>query len=522
MQVAPINYISRQTEIKPGMRTVLVDWLFEVSYCLKFPASYIHRAVKYLDILIEYQNIPICDFQMYGCAALSLVDLYCSSLPQDPRQWVDVSSYSFTGPAFFSAQMTILKYLKYNILQFTFYDDILARTRHLPLQQKEQIEFVSNFALHNYALCIENQIELVDSIIAFVIPQPKMTIRLQPFLKDIFRDQTIIQSIFKENETLLEALKQIHLSTQTWHAIIVSVNPQTFKSMDIDEIDFEIKSNLGSGAYGVVKKCILSPASKTKFKKPEFAFKHFKLESYVLDQSTLREIAALNVLKHENIIECYGIFEIKSEIYAALELGVALPGYPTNEKNKMSLIKNIIDGIQFMHNRGFVHRDIKPQNIIVVNNVAKIVDFGFTTHNSVFTERQDTLYEIVTLWYRAPELILGEVAKSCSLDIWALGCVIIEILFGRPLFTSNTEIGQLFAIFMFLGTPNNQIWDGVENYTNWSASFPKWNNENKLVKELKSLTILSEKQINAILRMFVYDPRKRINIDDVAAAWSIC
>ena len=104
--------------------------------------------------------------------------------------------------------------------------------------------------------------------------------------------------------------------------------------------------------------------------------------------------------------------------------------------------------------------------------MVKIADFGlarqYNMNNKEYSE------EVVTLWYRAPELLLGERKYSTPIDIWSIGCIFAEIVSRKPLFKGDTEIKQLYHIFSILGTPDDSIWSGVSKLKNYQMSFPKF------------------------------------------------
>lgn len=90
-------------------------------------------------------------------------------------------------------------------------------------------------------------------------------------------------------------------------------------------------------------------------------------------------------------------------------------------------------------------------------------------------------FQVVTLWYRAPEVLLGAQRYSCPVDIWSVGCIFAEIASKKPLFHGDSEIDQLFRIFRILTTPSNQTWPGVEQLPDFKRHFPVWK-ENMLAK----------------------------------------
>ena len=121
-----------------------------------------------------------------------------------------------------------------------------------------------------------------------------------------------------------------------------------------------------------------------------------------------------------------------------------------DEKVERSLVQSylhqILEGIVFCHKRRVVHRDLKPQNLLIDSQGRiKIADFGlgraFAIPVRVYT------HEVVTLWYRAPEVLLGTAKYSCPLDIWSIACIFAEMVTKQPLFHGDSETDQLFKIF---------------------------------------------------------------------------
>merc|ERR1712042_358761 len=128
----------------------------------------------------------------------------------------------------------------------------------------------------------------------------------------------------------------------------------------------------------------------------------------------------------------------------------------------MSYLKQLLEGIAYCHKHRVLHRDLKPQNLLIDQHGAiKLADFGlaraFGVPVRVYT------HEVVTLWYRAPEVLLGAARYSTPVDLWSIGTIFAELATKKPLFHGDSEIDQLFRIFRTLGTPNNDVWPDVES-----------------------------------------------------------
>ena len=203
-----------------------------------------------------------------------------------------------------------------------------------------------------------------------------------------------------------------------------------------------------------------------------------------------REICALKSLKHPNIVTLLeDPFILDDKIHLICECMDAdlrtyirriMPDSMSSGFLKGGLL-DLLHAVSHLHHLGWIHRDLKPQNILVdlQNRCLKVADFGLSRMHHQF-RRQPLTQEVVTLWYRAPELMLGGPYDK-SIDIWSVGCVFGEMATGQPLFCGDSEIGQLFKIFQKVGTPSNDTWPGVESLPGFSLRFPQW--KGKLVCE---------------------------------------
>ena len=121
-------------------------------------------------------------------------------------------------------------------------------------------------------------------------------------------------------------------------------------------------------------------------------------------------------------------------------------------------------------------------------------------------------HEVVTLWYRAPEVLLGQKKYSTPLDIWSIACIFAEMATKKPLFPGDCEIDQLYKIFQLLGTPNDEIWPSVSELPEYRPSFPKW--KAKSVEEaltVEGVVTLDREGIDLLKRLLIYNPSGRIS-----------
>lgn len=117
-------------------------------------------------------------------------------------------------------------------------------------------------------------------------------------------------------------------------------------------------------------------------------------------------------------------------------------------------------------------------------------------------------HDVVTLWYRAPEILLGSLEYSTPIDIWAIGCIFVELITKRPLFEGDSDIDQLCRIFKILGTPNDEVWPGVSSLKGYKSTFPNWTSVP--IQNAINNPNLDPLAIDLLNRMLRYDPNHRI------------
>jgi cyclin-dependent kinase len=134
----------------------------------------------------------------------------------------------------------------------------------------------------------------------------------------------------------------------------------------------------------------------------------------------------------------------------------------------------------------------------------KIADLGlaraFTLPMKKYT------HEILTLWYRAPEVLLGATHYSTAVDMWSVGCIFAELVTNQAIFQGDSELQQLLHIFKLFGTPNEEMWPGVSTLKNWHE-YPQW----KPSTLSSAVPNLDEAGVDLLSKMLQYEPAKRIS-----------
>jgi len=282
---------------------------------------------------------------------------------------------------------------------------------------------------------------------------------------------------------------------------------------------YDKMKTIGEGTYGVVYR-----ARDTRTQEM-VALKRIYLDEADdgISATTIREIALLKMMSHPNIVTMRDMFFHRSAIYLVFDLCKGdlkqyLNKFVKRTPLKMAKIKKlsfqIISGIAYCHSIGILHRDIKPQNILInyKTEEIRITDFGLS-RTFVLPMRTWT-HEVVTLWYRPPEVLMGARSYSIGVDIWSIGCVIAEMMNNnRALFAGQSEISQLLTMFKVVGSPNEANWPGVsKECKDWHALYPKWTP--KKIQTVIPRPDLDESGQDLIGKMLVLRPNSRITAKD--------
>eukprot|EP01137_Pigoraptor_chileana_P019659 Opistho-2@80972 len=269
---------------------------------------------------------------------------------------------------------------------------------------------------------------------------------------------------------------------------------------------------IGEGTYGVVYK------ARDKQTGEYVALKKIRLEveDEGVPSTAIREISLLKELRNPNVVGLLDVIHQDDKLYLVFEfLDHDLKGYMDITKKRSGgmdrmLIKSylyqLLRGMAFCHSRRVLHRDLKPQNLLIDRHgFIKLADFGLARAFSI--PLRNYTHEVVTLWYRAPEILLGERHYATPIDIWSIGCIFAEMVRNQPLLPGDSEIDQLYRIFRQFGTPNDSVWPGVSSLPDFKSSFPNWPAQpiSKVVPELEP------SGQDLLVQMLHYDPKRRIS-----------
>ncbi|CAN6295107.1 unnamed protein product [Urochloa humidicola] len=226
---------------------------------------------------------------------------------------------------------------------------------------------------------------------------------------------------------------------------------------------FEKIDKIGQGTYSNVYKARDTLSGKIVALK-KVRFDNLEPESV---RFMAREILILRRLDHPNVVKLDGLVtsRMSCSLYLVFEYmehdlaGLAAsPDIKFTEPQVKCYMHQLLSGLEHCHDRGVLHRDIKGSNLLLDNNgMLKIADFGLASFFDP-DRKQPMTSRVVTLWYRPPELLLGATDYGVGVDLWSAGCILAELLAGRPIMPGRTEVEQLHKIFKLCGSPTEEYW----------------------------------------------------------------
>ena len=244
--------------------------------------------------------------------------------------------------------------------------------------------------------------------------------------------------------------------------------------------EYDILAQIGKGTYGLVHKAV-DKVNGSIVALKQVLIKH---EREGFPVTAIREIKILKQLHHPNIVDLIDIicdyrdeatpstifivFELCTrDLAAAIHDRLPLRGSLSTNETKW-IFRQIMEGVAYCHSEGVFHRDLKLSNILLTSTgQVKIADFGLAKH--LIQRKGKLTNRVVTRWYRPPELLLGVLDYGPEVDVWSAGCILGELLTGKPLFPGETEADMIYLISEIFGFPDEKNFPGVSQLREFVA-----------------------------------------------------
>ncbi|KAK9892011.1 hypothetical protein WA026_018200 [Henosepilachna vigintioctopunctata] len=276
---------------------------------------------------------------------------------------------------------------------------------------------------------------------------------------------------------------------------------------------YEKLEKIGEGTYGTVFK------AKNRENLEIVALKRVRLDDddEGVPSSALREICLLKELKHKNIVRLYDVLHSDKKLTLVFEhCDQDLKKYFDSLNGDIdpdvvkSFMFQLLRGLAFCHSNNILHRDLKPQNLLInKNGELKLADFGLARAFGIPVKCYSA--EVVTLWYRPPDVLFGAKLYTTSIDMWSAGCIFAELAnAGRPLFPGSDVDDQLRRIFKLLGTPTDETWSGMNQLPDYKP-FPLYQPNMSISQVVPKL---GSRGRDLLQRLLVCNPFGRMSADD--------
>ncbi|KAK9479587.1 kinase-like domain-containing protein [Lipomyces japonicus] len=281
--------------------------------------------------------------------------------------------------------------------------------------------------------------------------------------------------------------------------------------------NYEMLNHIEEGSYGVVYR------GKNIDTDEIVALKKLKADKnqYGFPITSLREINTLMALQHPNIVnmkeivvggsldQIYIVMEFVEHDLKSLMTDMREPFLQSEIK---TLLHQLLSATVLMHENHVIHRDLKSSNLLMNNRgQIKIADFGLARFFSEPSQAMTQL--VVTLWYRAPELLLGAKYYSTEIDLWSVGCIFAELITNKPLFEGRSEIDQISKIFDLLGYPDEQNWPGFKSLPH-GKTINKPKNYVKTQSLRTKFPMMTSAGIDLLSSLLQLDPKRRMSASE--------
>lgn len=279
---------------------------------------------------------------------------------------------------------------------------------------------------------------------------------------------------------------------------------------------------VGEGTYGVVYQAT------DNITKATVALKEIRIDSRSegVPATAIREVSLLKVLRHPNIVKLLDVCQTETHLilvfeYLEQDLRKYMDQYETgiDAQSIQHFMRDLLQAICFCHQHDVLHRDLKPQNLLISREKElKVADFGLGRSFGIPMKKFS--HEVVTLWYRSPDILLGSTQYGVTVDMWSIGCIFAEMVSSTPLFAGKSDADQLLLIFQFLGTPSIAEWPSMNSYPNSSNTLSKNEFRKNMPAQCDAFFAtapfekLRPEGIDLLRQLLRYEPSERISAAD--------
>jgi serine/threonine protein kinase len=492
------NLTNNKLEITSKMRAILIDWLYEVSKILK-TLNCFGLTISILDIFSSQYQVTKVNLQLVGVCCLHLAATLIYEYPPDIADYVFMTDGTYTIKQIEDMIIVIFNTLK----------GVLIRPVADLFTNDQQLKDVITLSYARHELIIYKPSMIVEAARYLVTGQYK-----------IYTPGELSKICNIINQTVKNALKSSLKSFNTLAQKVSSYVTHTcFKDEPIYKTlkfkynndwhigDYQTLNVLGEGAYGKVskikQKCGTELVMKTSIQQDN-------------NEATFLEISSLKLINNNYVVNLCG-FEVewnKSTLYLPLGHGSLHDHLKTLDKNKLTkYMIQIATGVKACHDHDMIHRDLKPQNIVFFQkeDIYKLIDFGLAVP---YASYRDSLSSDVaaTLWWRAPEALLGDSHYTAKIDIWALGIIFSQMVLTDNLFKGDDEdemIVQIFKMFDY------KTWPGATSLPGWNNKLANITRTISLEDRHKALKQALTIYYDMIMSCLTLNPNNRPTIDEV-------
>lgn len=503
-------------EVTFKMRAILLDWIYEISNKKHFNIlEAFGLTVNLIDLFCSQYVVKKTELQLVGVCCLHLA---CTVILEHQP---DIEDYIFmTDGTYTKKQMEDML-----ILIFTTLKGVLIRPIAELYTTNQQIKDLITLSYLRYELIIYKPSMIAEAARYLITGQYKIYTAGELSRICNLIHTTVHQSLksslnnFKQlGEKVLPTIKYTCFTDQHVYKKL------TFKYNHHWHIGTYTKiSTLGQGAYGKVKKIKQACGTELVMKT------NIQIDN---NEATMLEISALKLLNNQYIVPLCG-FDIewnKSTLYLPLGQGTLDKTLDkiklttlnksldkTLDKNKLTqYMIQITKGVKACHDDDIIHRDLKPNNIVYFEkeDVYKLIDFGLSVPYASF-RKQLMPDAAATLWWRAPEALLGDTHYTTKIDIWALGCIFYFMVINQNLFTGIDDNDMIEKIFKMLGIPDETTWPGVTKLFRWNNKYKNIKSTIPYEERHKVFKQLTDPYYNVIISCLTLNPKNRPTADDV-------